>query len=432
MLLTNGILLSLTPSRVDRADLRVQKGGIIASAKHLRPQKGEETIDLSGKYVMPGMVNAHTHLYSALARGMPGPHHPSIDFLEILKKIWWRLDASLDDEAIYYSAVVGGIEALKYGTTTLIDHHASPNQIKGSLDVVKTAMAVTGLRGVLCYETTDRGGKKRRDAGLEENERFVTENTNNSHFRGSIGAHASFTLNDDTLQALGDLARMYDCGVHLHVAEDVTDVEDATKRRRTDIVKRLDKSGILTRKSILAHGVHLSRSQLAAIEKSRAWVIHNPRSNMNNVVGYAPMKWFGPHSALGTDGFPADMFEECKLGYFRNQESEHKVAFDRLPMMLQSGQKLVSTFFGRNFGTLEVGSPADLIVLDYVPPTPLSSQNLQGHFLFGMSSGNVKHVMVDGEWRLWNGELIGIDEEKMMNGAANVAKKLWRRMSKTS
>jgi len=430
MLLRNGTLLVLSPGRTDRVDLRIEDGTVIASAKNLRSQKGEEMIDLTGKYIMPGMVNAHTHLYSVLARGMAGPKQLPKNFLEILGKIWWKLDEALDDEAIYYSALVGSIEALKYGTTMLIDHHASPNHIKGALDTIKKAMAVAGLRGILCYETTDRGGRKRRDAGLGENERFVTENTNNSHFRGSIGAHASFTLNDDTLQALGDLSGMYDCGVHVHVAEDKADVDDALRNRHVDIIKRFQRFGILSHKSILAHGVHLLKNQLAAIDKSGAWLVHNARSNMNNAVGYAPLRWFGERSALGTDGFPADMFEECKLGFFRNQESEHKVEFTRLPQMLQAGQKLVSSFFGREFGTIKVGAPADLIVLDYKPPTPLTSKNLPGHFLFGMNSGMVVHTMVDGEWRMWNGELVGIDEEKIMNEAAGVAKKLWKRMSK--
>jgi putative selenium metabolism protein SsnA len=430
MLLRNGTVLILSPCRVDCVDLRVQDGTVTASAKNLRPQKGEEIVDLAGKYVMPGMVNAHTHLYSALARGMAGPKQSPKNFLGILRQIWWKLDEALDDEVTYYSALVGSIEALRYGTTTLIDHHASPNAIRNSLDTIKNAIGVVGLRGVLCYETTDRGGRKRRDAGLEENERFVIENTNNSHFRGSIGAHASFTLNDDALQALGDLARMYDCGVHLHVAEDKADIEDAARKWRTDMVKRLQRFGLLTHKSILAHGVHLSKSQLAAVEETGAWVIHNPRSNMNNAVGYAPLNWFGERSALGTDGFPADMFEESKFGFFRNQESEHRVEFDRLPRMLQAGQKLVSSFFGREFDTLRVGAPADLIVLDYNPPTPLTSGNLLGHFLFGMNSGMVVHTMVDGEWRMWNGELVGIDEEKIMRESAVVARKLWKRMSK--
>jgi cytosine/adenosine deaminase-related metal-dependent hydrolase len=159
-------------------------------------------------------------------------------------------------------------------------------------------------------------------------------------------------------------------------------------------------------------------------------MIHNPRSNMNNSVGYAPVRWFGERTALGTDGFPADLYEESKTGYFRNQESEHKAAFDRLPRMLQAGQRLVSDFFGRDFGTFEVGSVADLLVLDYTPPTPLLGRNLLGHFLFGMSSGMVRSVMVNGKWRMHNRQLVGIDEEKVMNEAVKVARRLWKRMNR--
>jgi len=454
MLLKNATLLLLSPSVVERDGLRVENGNIVARGKNLRPKKNEETIDLTGKFIMPGMVNAHTHLYSALARGMSAPKSAGggpKNFVEILKKVWWKLDESLDEESIYYSALVGSIEAVKYGTTTLIDHHASPNRIPGSLNIIKKAMSVVGLRGILCYETTDRGGRKRCDAGLEENERFVTENTNNPRFRGSIGAHASFTLNDDTMQALGELAGLYNCGVHIHAAEDKADVEDVKKRshperspdafqsgrsrrmRWGNIADRLESFGILTHKSILAHGVHLTENEIQRIGESGAWLVHNPRSNMNNAVGYAPLRWFGKNSALGTDGFPADMFEESKLGFFRNQESEHKVEFTRLPEMLQAGQKLVSSFFGppnADFGTLKEGSPADLIVLDYAPPTPLNASNLLGHFLFGMNSGMVAHVMVNGQWAMFNGQLVGIDEEKVMGEAARVARRLWKRMNR--
>lgn len=430
MLITNGRLLILSPPRVERSDLRIVDGLVVECAARLHPNAGEETVDLSDKYILPGMVNAHTHLYSSLARGMAAPRIPSKGFVEILRKVWWKLDEALDDEAIYYSALVGSIDAMKLGTTTLVDHHSSPEHIRGSLDLIKKAMSVVGLRGILCYETTDRGGKGHRNAGLEENERFVSASTSDPNFRGSIGAHASFTLNDDTLDAIGNLSHTYDCGVHVHVAEDMADVADAKKNRGMSVTSRLKKHGILSRKSILAHGVHLSESQLDTIRKSGAWLVHNPRSNMNNAVGYAPLRWFGRGAALGTDGFPADMFEECKLGFFRNQESHHKVAFARLPEMLHGGQKLVSSFFGRDFGSLKPGSPADAIVLDYNPPTPLNPGNLLSHFLFGMNSGMVVHTMVSGEWRMWNRELVGIDEPTLLAEAVRVAKGLWRRMEK--
>jgi cytosine/adenosine deaminase-related metal-dependent hydrolase len=269
---------------------------------------------------------------------------------------------------------------------------------------------------------------KRRDQGLAENERFVTENASNSHFRGTIGAHASFTLGDESLRRLGELAGMYDCGVHIHVAEDKADVLDSVERYGVDVLDRLRRFDVVRRKSLVIHGVHLSKKQLEKVEKAGAWMIHNPRSNMNNAVGYAPLNWYGEHAALGTDGFPADMFEEAKFGYFRNAESDHRVQFPRFSEMLQNGQRLAGEFFGRPFGTLEKGTPADLVVLEYVPPTPLTSRNLHGHFLFGMNSAMIQHVIVNGNWIVWNRQLVGFDEEALMQKASQAAKKLWARM----
>ena len=428
LLLKNAKAVTLAPPSIEACDIRIDEGAIVDRAPRLTRKRDDDVVDLKGWIVMPGFVCSHTHLYSALSRGMPAPPTPPKNFVEILKKVWWRLDEALDEESIYYSALAGAIESVKFGTTTLIDHHASPNSILGSLDIIKHAMSRVGLRGVLCYETTDRGGTKRRDEGLEENERFVTENASNAHFRGTIGAHASFTLSNESLALLGELARLYDCGVHIHVAEDKADVLDARKNHKKDIVDRLRTFGILRNRSILVHGVHLTRQEFSAVEKANAWMVHNPRSNMNNGVGYAPLSWYGAHAALGTDGFPADMFEEAKFGYFRNAESDFRAEFSRIPTMLQNGQKLAGEFFGKNFGTLSTGSPADLVVLDYAPPTPLTSHNLQGHFLFGMNATMIQHVIINGDWIVWNKQLLGIDEDAVMRKASVVAKKLWSRM----
>lgn len=428
LLLKNTNAITLAPPAIDACDIRIVDGEITDRAHTLKRQRDDEVVDLRNRIVMPGFVCSHTHLYSALSRGMPAPDTAPRNFVEILRKVWWKLDEALDEEAIYYSALVGAIESVKFGTTTLVDHHASPNFIRGSLDLIKKAMCQVGIRGVLCYETTDRGGTKRRNLGLEENERFVTENVNNSHFRGTIGAHASFTLNDDSLMWLGELAAMYDCGVHIHVAEDKADVLDARKNHKSDVVERLAKYGILRKKSLIVHGVHLSRKQLASIQKAGAWMVHNPRSNMNNAIGHAPLNWYGERAALGTDGFPSDMIEESKYGYFRNAESDARAEFSRLPTMLHNGQRLASEFFGRSFGALQKGNPADLVVLEYIPPTPLTSRNLLGHFLFGMNSSMVNHVLLNGNWIVWNKQLVGIDEEAVMQKAASVAKKLWRRL----
>jgi len=427
MLLKKTTSINLDPPSIESADIRLHNGNIIEKEKNLSPKKDEEVHDLSGRIVMPGLVNSHTHLYSALARGMAYPKDAPQNFLEILQKIWWKLDRALDEDAIYYSALVGAIDAVRCGTTTLIDHHASPKSITGSLDVIKEAMWEVGLRGVLCYEVTDRGGKKERDKGLEENERFITDNRKNSQFRGMVGAHAAFTMSNETMRLCGEMASKYKVGVHIHVAEDKADVTDAEENYRCSVIDRLKENGILRKDSILAHGVHLNEREAKEVRKMGSWVMHNPRSNMNNRVGYAPLHLFGERVGLGTDGFPADMFEESKIGFYKRQDSR---AHENVNMtqLLQNGQRTISEIFGKKFGSLQKGSPADIVVLDYQQPTPMTVENLAGHFLFGMNSSMVESVMIDGKWVVKNRVLVGFDVESVYEKSKQVARRLWNKM----
>lgn len=427
MLLKNTTSIVLDPPSIESVDIRLLNCDIMEKGKNLTPKKGEEVHDLSGRIIMPGLVNSHTHLYSALARGMAYPKEAPQNFLEILQKIWWKLDRALDEDAIYYSALIGAIDAVRYGTTTLIDHHASPKSITGSLDIIKEAMWEVGLRGVLCYEVTDRGGKKERDKGLEENERFIKDNRKNSQFRGMVGAHAAFTMSNETMRLCGEMASKYKVGAHIHVAEDKSDVTDAEENYRCSVIDRLKENGILRKDSILAHGVHLSEKELSEVRKTGSWIMHNPRSNMNNRVGYAPLHLFGERVGLGTDGFPADMFEESKIGFYKRQDSRAD-EYVNMAKLLQNGQRTISEIYGQKFGSLMKGSPADIVVLDYQPPTPMTVENLAGHFLFGMNSSMVESVMIDGKWVVKNHVLVGFDVESVYEKSKKVAKKLWEKM----
>ncbi|PIU45941.1 MAG: chlorohydrolase [Ignavibacteriales bacterium CG07_land_8_20_14_0_80_59_12] len=430
MLLKNATLFQISPARVASADVRIVDGIIGKVGRNISAAGVEEVLDLAGKILMPGLVCAHTHLYSSLSRGMPGPKRAPRNFVEILKGIWWKLDRALDEEAIYYSALAGAIEAAKYGTTTIIDHHASPNCIGGSLHLIKKALQEVGLRGVLCYETTDRGGLGQRDDGLEENERFIAANRKNQQFKGLVGAHASFTLSEGTLAMLGTIMAKYGTGLHIHAAEDRADVRSTRGKFKLGITERLLNHGLLGRRTILAHGVHLAPDELEDVKDVGAWLVHNPRSNMNNRVGYAPLREFGLRCALGTDGFPADMFEEAKIGFFRNAESGQTVGVAGLAGLLHGGHLLASELFGREFGAVTRESVADFVVMDYRPPTPLTSLNAAGHFLFGMNSSMVESVMVEGKWVVRDRRLIGVDEERTMQEARKVAARLWKRMEK--
>lgn len=432
-LLKSATVITFDPPSVELADLRIAGGRVVESGSHLEPLPEDEVINLSGKLIMPGMVCAHTHLYSALARGMPAPPRVPANFKEILELIWWRLDRALDEETIYWSAIAGAVDAARAGTTCLFDHHASPSHIKGSLQIVREAIEKVGLRAVLCYEVTDRGGAEERDHGLDENRAFLQWTSQSStgdglgQFRGMIGAHASFTLSDDSLERCADLMREFSAGLHIHVAEDACDVEDARSRYGAGIVERLKNHDALNARTILAHGIHLSDEQIELAKSARVWFAHNPRSNANNQVGYAPVEKFGARLALGTDGIGADMFEESRFAYFKSRDSRSGFTADDWLRVLANNQRLASEMFGDEFGSLEAGGIADLLVLDYQPPTPLTSGNLAWHLAFAMNSASIESVMVNGRFIIKN-RRAAFDEQYLAEQARAATEKLWKKL----
>jgi putative selenium metabolism protein SsnA len=425
ILLKNGMCVELSPAAVESADVRVSDGVVVERGRGLVPGEGETVEDLSARILMPGLVCAHTHLYSSLARGMPAPLRAPRNFLEILQTIWWRLDRALDAETIYCSAVAGALEAARCGVTTIIDHHASPNAVEGSLKNVRKGVEEIGLRGILCYETSDRDGVERRDRGLAENEDFLKSCRSEEMFRGLAGGHASFTLSDDSLRKLGEIAERFGTGVHLHVAEGDSDPKITQAKYGRTVLDRLEEFGILRRNSLLAHCIHLGAVDFARIRDSGAWLVHNPRSNMHNRVGQAPLGEFGERKALGTDGFPPDMFEELRAAYFRGEEVREGVDWVG---MLANGHLLVSEIFGRRFGAIRKGAPADLVVLDYQSPTPVTAHNFPSHFLFGFRSSMVESVMVNGRWVVHRRQIPGKNEQELVRGARRAAKRLWSLM----
>lgn len=427
-LLRNALCTSFDGRPPLYGDVRVEGDLIAAVGQHLSAETGDSVEDLHGALLMPGLVCAHTHLYSSLSRGMPPPATAPESFPEILASIWWKLDKALDEETIYLSAVAGAIEALRCGVTTIFDHHASPNAITGSLDSIAAALTAIGVRGVLCYETSDRDGLRKRDEGLAENEGFVKRHAGHGMLRGLVGAHASFTLSDETLHMLGDLVERLDSGLHIHVAEDLADERLTRERYGRGIMERLDGCGLLRPRSVLAHAVHLTGAEFALAATRKPWLIHNPRSNMNNAVGHGPLQHFGTRCALGTDGFPADMFEEARAAWFRNAESVPRVGAGTIAGMLMRGGELATEMFDRPVGMIAPGAAADLVVLDYIPPTPLTVNNAAGHLLFGLRSGMVRSVMVGGTWALRDRTIVNLDEAKLLRDASAAAARLWRKM----
>ena len=333
---------------------------------------------------------------------MPAPPRQPRNFHEVLQLIWWRLDQALDAESNEMSATIGALDALRCGTTTLIDHHASPRAIAGSLDAIEQGIATVGLRGVLCYETTNRHGKPGRDEGLEENRRFLKKCSaqkfsRRGHAASFVGAHACFTLSDESLAALNELAQQFDAPLHIHVAEDPCDDELSRSTYGKPLVARLEANGLIAERNIFAHAIHLPDAAIARLNAAGIHVAHNPRSNMNNAVGYTPIQKFTCPIQLGTDGIGADLFTESKAAWLKSCDNRARIAPQNVLAMLANSARCASKALGVTLGKLEVGAAADVVVTDYIPFTPLTTDNLVGHFLHGMGVQNVRHVIVDGQ-----------------------------------
>lgn len=424
------VVTSLSPPRLVRGDVAVSAGRVRSVGRPV--EAGGERVDCSGRLVLPGLVCAHHHLYSTLARGMPGPDPAPTTFLEILRGLWWRLDRALDLPAVWLSARAGAADALLAGTTTILDHHASPGAIEGSLDEVGSAVAGLGGRAVLCYEVTDRDGPERAEAGLKENRRFAERREDlegGSLLRAMVGAHASFTLSEATLAACVEAARALETGLHIHVAEDEVDQADAGARFGRSVVRRLAGAGALEERAVLAHGVHLDRDEIEEVNESAAAVVHNPRSNMNNRVGYAPVGSLR-RVALGTDGIGGDMLSEAQAAYWRAREADPEVppqwALDRL----SESARVAGAAFGEPLlGQIVEGAPADVIVLDHCSPTPLDESSLGGHMVFGMSARMVTDVFVAGERVVRDRRLTRADQADVAARSREAAVRLWRRVA---
>ncbi len=429
-ILSNATVAELSPASVRTGvDIALERGQIVKIGKNLTiSNPGAQIIPMDGKIVLPGIVCAHNHFYSALSRGIVADIAPSADFVSILNNLWWRLDQAIDREILESSAIIGALEAVKSGTTAVIDHHASPNFIDGSLTVIKEAFEKVGLRGILCYETTDRNGEAGMKAGIAENIRFAKETDRGNKRRlieTAIGGHAPFTMNDNTLELLRNAINETGRGIHIHVSEDRYDSAYSHHHYRESPLARLARFKLLDKNTLIVHGVHLTENEVEILNENDSFLIHNPRSNMNNAVGYMEKLWQVKNVALGTDGIGSDMFEEFKFAYFKHRDSGGKQWPDNIAQILQNGNRVLERYFGGKFGKIKTGYRADFTILDYTPPTPFLSENLAGHLAFGITSRDVDSVMVNGKFIYKNREF-PFDIAGIYATARKKAAKLWK------
>ncbi|MEW6282708.1 MAG: putative aminohydrolase SsnA [Candidatus Eremiobacterota bacterium] len=437
-LLTGATLVTLGPANRVLANHAVLVDGEriarIGPGAELEAESPEvPRIDMRGMVVMPGHVNAHDHLYSALARGISMTGEPPQNFVQILERLWWRLDRALSEEDVYYSALLGFVEAVKRGTTTVIDHHASPGCIAGSLDRLAQAARQVGLRACLCYEVTDRNGPDGARAGIEENVRFLKACGTDGYLAGAFGLHASFTVGPRTLEQCLSAAPP-GAFFHVHVAEDGADVAHARENYGKPALQRLLDEGLKGHPVLAAHCIHLEESEYPLLAEHDVTVLHNPESNMNNAVGCAAVRrilGLGGMVALGTDGMTQDLFQEIKaLPLAHRLVALHPQSFgydEIYRLAYLNNPALAGRFFGRRVGVLEEGAAADLIALKYLPPTPLTGDNFIGHLIFGLGSAPVDTTVVGGRVLVRGGRMLSVDEDELAARCRELARRLWSR-----
>jgi len=400
-----------------------------------RKYSGAQFVNARGRLIMPGLINTHMHLYSTFARGMALKDEAPENFVQILERLWWRLDKVLTLEDAYLSAMVALIDCIKNGTTTIFDHHSSPGAVTGSLFRIAEAARQTGVRSCLCCEVSDRDGAKVADESIEENRAFLEycKQSKDSMLRGLFGLHASFTVSDQSLARCTQIAAELNAGFHIHVAEGEADVAHCQREHGMRVVERLHEHGILGSKTIAAHCVHVNDAEIDLLQDSRTNVVHNPESNMANAVGSAPvleMIHRGVRVGLGSDGYTTDMFESLKVANAlqKHRTGQPGAGWPEVPAMLFGANAAVaSETFGRTVGKLIPGGHADVIIVDYDPPTPLHASNISGHLLFGVSGRAVETTIIGGRIVMENRKLLAIDEAEVMAKARVAAEKMWQR-----
>ena len=398
----------------------------------------EERWDAAGQLVMPAAICGHTHFYGAFARGMAIPGDPATNFPEILERLWWRLDKALNLDDVRYSALVCLIDAIRHGTTTLIDHHASPNAIEGSLDTIADAVRQAGLRASLCYEVTDRDGPQRARAGIAENVRFARslQGAPDPALGASFGLHASLTLSDQTLADCVAAASDLGLGFHIHVAEDAADQEDSLRKSGKRVVHRLHDAGVLGPRTIAVHCVHVDEGEIAVLAETGTWVTHQPRSNMNNAVGVAAVEQMlraGVRVSLGNDGFSNNMLAEMKAAYLVHklyQRDPRAMPGDLVLRLTNENNAALARVFWPDLTLAELapGAAADLVFLDYHPTTPLTAGNLPWHLLFGAEASMVTATVCAGRVLMRDRRFLTLDEEEITARSRELAAQVWQRL----
>lgn len=385
-------------------------------------------IDGKNRLVMPNFVCAHSHIYSIFARGLSLPFDPK-NFQDILDQMWWKLDKQIDNKITYYSGIAAGYEFLLNGVTTIIDHHASGTDIKGSLKNLDKALELVGVRRILCFETSDRFNI---DSCIKENISFA-EKYQTTHSSGLFGMHASMSLSEKTLNKISN--KIGDLPIHIHVAESDMDEEDSLKQYGVPIIERLDKYRLIKKDSLIVHGVFMHPDEVQIVKDRGAYMVINPTSNLNNAVGITDTKMFvdtGVKVMVGNDGLSSSMATEYLNAYYLSHlKNESPTAFglDEIRKMINNAYEYASGRLGIKLGKIQAGYVSDFMIVSYLPFTEMNNNNAFGHIFFGLFPNfRPIDVYVDGEKIVKSGAVASRKLVKEVVEARNHSRELWKRV----
>ena len=391
-----------------------------------------EYVDAQGGIIMPGLINAHTHIYSGLARGLAIDGNNPTNFLEILEGQWWYIDRHLTLDGTKASAYATVLDCIRDGVTTIFDHHASFCEVPGSLFAIKDVCEEVGMRACLCYEVSDRDGEEKALQAIKENGEFSrwAAKQDSDMIAAMFGGHALFTISDKTFERMAEENNGL-TGFHIHVAEGMNDVYDSLRNYGCRPVNRLLNHGILGEKTMLGHCIHINPAEMDIIKETGTMAVNNPESNMGNAVGCAPvlqMMKKGITVGMGTDAYTHDMLESLKVFLIiqRHNACLPNVAFmEAMQMLFDNNRIIAGKYFKKPLGVLKPGAAADVIVMDYKPFTPFSDENIDGHMLFGMMGKNCRTTIINGKVLYKDREFVNIDEDKINAWTMEQSKKLW-------
>ncbi|MFX1576273.1 MAG: amidohydrolase family protein [Promethearchaeota archaeon] len=436
-LIKNAVIVTMDNQRrvLEDTDLLIDGIKIKAIGKSLK-ESADQVIDGTGRMVLPGFICGHTHLYGIMLRGAPLDIKPTTDFLQILDRIWWKVDSAFVNEDAYASALAACYEFLRSGTTCFADTYSGPGSIEGVLDAIAKGVTETGMRGILAFEATERNSKKEGERGLKENVRFITklQKTPNNLLSGMYSLHASFTLSDELIIKTREKADELPAPLTIHTSEGLIDVYHNIERYDKRTVERLFDLGVLGTDVVLAHCVHVNHDELELIKGSGAIVAHNPMSNMNNAVGTSPVKEMyelGIPVCLGNDGFIFDAMENIRTAFLVHKLHHHdtRVTTPQQIIEMATINGAQAYGLGNKLGSIEQGKLADIVMLHPNPRvTPILPSGIYGYLVYGCTAHEVEHVFVNGRQVVEDHQVVSVKAEVVEKALERVVPKLWEKL----